>query len=359
MRTEITKKSFDGQHFYIGIDVHKKSWKVTIMSEHYEHKSFSQDPDAAILSNYMHKYFPGGIYHAVYEAGFCGFNICRQLNCLGIDCIVIHPADVPTTRKEKLQKTDKADSRKLAKTLRAQSLSAIDIPSRELEADRALVRQRYRITKDLSRVKNRVKSLLYQFEIIIPTRFTQAQTRYWSRPYLDWLKSLELEEPSLKLVIHNYISEGEKLRQEVLLLNKQIRQLSKEERYKKKYELMISIPGIGFLTTMFILTQLGDISRFKRLDDLCNYVGLVPRMWGSGEKMQTGKMIKRGRKDIKIMLIEASWIAIRHDPALMHKFNELSVKLHKNKAIVRIARKMLSRIRYVLINEQPYCIGVC
>ena len=106
-------------------------------------------------------------------------------------------------------------------------------------------------------------------------------------------------------------------------------------------------------------TQLGDINRFKRLDDLCNYIGLVPRMWGSGEKMQTGKMINRGRKEIKIMLIEASWVAVRQDPVLMHKFNELCKDKNKNKAIIRIARKLLSRIRYILIHEEPYCIGVC
>jgi hypothetical protein len=69
-------------------------------------------------------------------------------------------------------------------------------------------------------------------------------------------------------------------------------------------------------------------------------------------------MIKRGRKELKIMLIEASWEAIRKDPALMLKFNELSKRMHKNKAIVRIARKMLSRIRFVLQNKQSYELSV-
>jgi transposase len=85
---------------------------------------------------------------------------------------------------------------------------------------------------------------------------------------------------------------------------------------------------------------------------------VVPKMYGSGEKMQVGKMINRGRKELKIMLIEASWEAIRKDPALMLKFNELSKRMHKNKAIVRIARKILSRIRFVLKNQQPYELSV-
>jgi transposase len=137
-----------------------------------------------------------------------------------------------------------------------------------------------------------------------------------------------------------------------------VRDLSQTESYKANYLLLLSIPGIGITTAMHILTQLGDIMRFERLDDLCNYVGLVPKMHGSGEKMKTGKMIKRGRKELKIMLIEASWEAVRKDPALMAKFNELTLRMNKNKAIIRIARKMLSRIKYVLGHHEEYKMGV-
>ena len=74
--------------------------------------------------------------------------------------------------------------------------------------------------------------------------------------------------------------------------------------------------------------------------------------------MQVGKMIHRGRKELKIMLIEASWEAIRKDPALMLKFNELTKRMNKNKAIIRIARKILSRLRFVLQNQQPYSLSI-
>src|ERR1035437_7697099 len=192
MRTEITKDSFIGQSFYVGIDSHKKSWKVTILGEQYEHKTMSQNPDPNLLASYLKRNFPGGDYHAVYEAGFSGFESCRKLNELGVNCIVIHPADVPTTQKEKLQKTDKADSRKLARSLRSNEFEAIHIPDPELEADRALIRQRFRLMKDVSRTKNRVKSLLFQFGLQIPDRFTSAQTRHWSKVYIDWLKELSI-----------------------------------------------------------------------------------------------------------------------------------------------------------------------
>jgi transposase len=142
------------------------------------------------------------------------------------------------------------------------------------------------------------------------------------------------------------------------MLNKQIRELSQADDYKENYLLLLSIPGIGVITAIFILTQLGDIMRFRRLDELCDYIGLVPSMYGSGDKLLTGKMVHRGRKELKIMLIEASWEAIRNDPAMMAKFNELTRRMHKNKAIIRIARKLLNRIRRVLITRERYELSV-
>ncbi|MEZ5055777.1 MAG: IS110 family transposase [Saprospiraceae bacterium] len=358
MRDQVTFKSFEGQSFFIGIDVHKKSWKVTILNKDYELKNFSQNANALELVKYLNENYPGGEFKLVYEAGFCGFNICREFLSHGLDCQVIHPADVPTSLKDRQQKTDKIDSRNLAKSLRAGILNPIDIPSKELEADRALIRQRFTVVKDIARYKNRVKSLLYQFGIEIPFEFDNAQSRHWSKRYIEWLQCLTIKEASTKSTLDNYIKIGLLLRKELLNINRQIRELSRTERYKEGNELLIKIPGIGLIVSMTLLTHLGDLKRFKRLDELCNFVGLVPSMHGSGEKMRTGKLIKRGRKQLKIMLIEASWIAIRKDPALLHKFTELSCRMNKNKAIIRIARKMLNRIKRVLIYKEPYELGV-
>jgi transposase len=358
MQKKVTQNYYDGQPVFIGIDCHKKSWKVCILGEHYEHKSFSQHPDPEQLARYLTKHFPGGDYHAVYEAGFSGFGACRKLQELGIDCKVIHPADVPTNQKERVQKTDKADCRKLARSLRNGELEAIEIPDAELEADRSLVRQRYRVMKDLTRIKNRVKSLLLQYGITIPERFSKEQTRHWSKPYIHWLGELELKHESLKLTLDNYVRFGQLVRKELLLLNRQIRALSGKSRYKYNFELLVTVPGIGLMTAMFILVQIGNINRFKKLDELCSYVGLIPSMHGSGDRIEVGKMVKRGRKILKIMLIEASWVAVRHDPVMMAKFSELCKQMKKNKAIIRIARKLLNRIRYILKNQQGYQIGV-
>jgi transposase len=358
MQTQINEKTFVGQVVYVGIDFHLKNWNVTILCGDIEHKNFSQNPDSQLLASYLKRTFPGAIYKAVYEAGFSGFEACRELNSLGVECMVIHAADVPTTSKERLQKCDKTDSRKLAKSLRSKDFAGVAIPDRELEADRALVRQRNRVSKELARNKNRIKSLFHQFSIKIPERFGLQQTRTWSKPYIEWLRSLTFDFGSLKQTVDNYIQTVLTLRKDLLMINKQIRILSQSTKYHERYNLLTSIPGIGLIAGMNILLQLDDINRFKTLDELCSYVGLAPKMYGSGERMVTGKLIKRGRKDIKILLIEIAWVAIRADPALMIKYQELTKTRNGNKAIIKIAKKILSRIRYVLKNKTTYTLSV-
>lgn len=358
MQTQVSKKLFDGQTIFTGIDVHLKNWRVTIYCGNIEHKQMTIDPSPEILSKYLVTNFPGAKYRAVYEAGFSGFTACRKLNELGIECVVVHAADVPTTHKESQQKTDSGDSRKLAKGLMGIDFEAIHVPDEALEADRGLLRLRSRISKDIARTKNRVKSLMYQFGIETPDRFTIHQKRYWSTPYTDWLKGLIANNSSLKLIIDHYLEIGLFLRQRLLQVNREVRALSRSESYKANFALISSIPGFGSITGMSFLVQIGDIIRFENLDKLNYYVGLVPKMNGSGDRMTVGKLVNRGHKELKIMLIEASWVAIRHDPAMMAVFIELSKKMPKNKAIIRIARKLLNRMKYVLTNSKEYVKGI-
>jgi transposase len=357
-RVKVNEKSFEGQPIYVGIDYHKKSWKVTILGKEYEHKAMSREPDADQLVDYLKRSFPGADYKAVYEAGFSGFKSQRRLRELGVDCMVVHAADVPTSEKDRQQKTDKADSRKLAKMLRSGEFKGVHVPDEELEADRALLRQRYRISKDLTRQKNRVKSLLFQFGIRIPDRFTASQSRSWSKNYMEWLMELPEACEGIRAVIRNYVEIGIQTKKQLAKITGQVRELAKKERYRKNYELLVGIPGIGLVGGMGLLTQLGDIGRFKSLDELCSYVGLVPRMHGSGERMVTGKLTRRGRKEIKITLIEAAWVAVRQDPAMTARFNELKKRMNGNKAIVRIAKNLLSRIRHVIKHRIAYEPGV-
>lgn len=358
MRRKISEINFKGQPIYIGIDVHQKNWQVAIMSKHYEHKVFHQDPKTEILVNYLHKHFPGAEYHAAYEAGFSGFTLYRELTAAGVDCMVVHPADVPTTHKEYDQKCDKRDSRKLAKSLRGNMLQAIYVPSEQQLTDRSLVRLRDSLVKDFTRIKLRLKSLLMFHGIFIPASLPVQASRRWSKSYLSWLGSLQVDAPGLQATISGLVATGQLLAEQLLTVTKQINTLAQRPGYSEQVKLLMSIPGIGRLTAMSLLTELGDTSRFKRLDELCNYIGLVPSTRSTGDKEAVGSLTIRGRGPLKAALIESAWVAVRKDPALMAKFGQLSVRMQKNKAIIRITRKLLSRIRHVLLHRQAYVCGV-
>lgn len=95
MSTQRKELSFEGQKIFIGIDVHLKSWSVTLMSETTQLKKFSQSPDPDALYAHLVKNYPKAEYYSVYEAGFCGFWIHYRFTELGIRNIVVNPADVP------------------------------------------------------------------------------------------------------------------------------------------------------------------------------------------------------------------------------------------------------------------------
>ena len=94
MRVQSKAISFKGQNIFVGIDVHLKTWAVTVLTESGGYKSaFTQPASSKSLFEHLAKNYPDGIYHAVYESGFSGYSSCYELRELGVDGIVAHAAD--------------------------------------------------------------------------------------------------------------------------------------------------------------------------------------------------------------------------------------------------------------------------
>lgn len=356
MQTQVKKLDFSGQDIFIGLDTHKKNLTVTILTEQLHHKTFSQSPDAEQLARYLHRNFPGANFQAAYEAGFSGFWLQESLQARGINCMVVHAADVPTTDKERRQKRDKRDSRKIAYALRGKQLEPIHVPAKTCQQDRALIRSRHNTVGNQTRCRNRIKGLLYYFGVEYPQQFANPQT-HWSAKFMAWLHGLDLGGAGSE-ALSALIEECEFYRLQLRKINHKIVALSGQERYARQAALLRSVPGVGLLTAMILLTEIEDIHRFKKFDQLCHYVGLVPNVSASGEREHVGDITRRGNKHIKSQLIESAWVGVRKDPALMLKYNQLCAHMNGNRAIIRIARKLLSRIRYVLMNQQEYQLAV-
>lgn len=358
MRQEVTHVDFKGQHIYVGLDVAQRSWRVHILVNDLFHRRFSQRPDPEALVAYLKRNFPGALYHVVYEAGYCGFWIHERFRDLGVDCIVTNPADVPTSDKERRHKNDKVDAGKLVRELQKGSLRAIYVPERVALEDRSLVRMRARFVRKQTRCKNQIKALLAFYGYKQFEDEESGPEHYWSRVYICWIESIVMQRPSGQESLRMLLKELVFLRETIATMTKQIRRLSREERYQRRTLQLLTVPGIGLICAMTLLTELITIARFKSLDQLACYTGLIPGEHSSGEtEIDTG-MTSRRNPALRHLIIESAWFAKRQDPAMLLAFNELHKRMRSQEAIIRIARKLLNRVRYVLLHDEPYVTGV-
>jgi transposase len=170
------------------------------------------------------------------------------------------------------------------------------------------------------------------------------------------LRKLSEENTSTALRLRAFLDQLESLRKTITDLTRAIRTLSRQERYKKNAALLDSVCGISTLSAMTILTEFGDIKKYSRLDNLCSYVGLPGDEHTSSDKENKLGMTKRGNKYLKKVLIESSWVAIRKDPSLLLAYKNYNKRYKSAKCIIKICRKLLNRIRYVLVTGKEYQI---
>ena len=346
--------NFTGMNLYVGLDVHKNSWSVSVLTDQIELKTFSQPPNAEQLHAYLIKHYPGASYHSAYECGFSGYGNHRKLLELGIDNIVINAADVPTTGKEKAGKTDKVDSRKIAKGLRSGSLEGIHVFNEHHQGLRSFARMRHIMQRDLRRAKQRIKMFLLFNTIKTPIEYDNEN---WSKSFQVWLEQLSFRSENARRTLEFMLSHYHYQKQQVRQISKELRAYFRKY-YKEDYFLLRTIPGIGPLSAIAIITELGDIDRFANINKLSSYVGLLPLTHNSGDTERIGGMSYRCNSYLRTIIVEASWQAIRKDPAMLLYYRKHAAKGHAKRAIVKVAGKLLNRIRFVLKNKQEYVLSV-
>ena len=351
MKTQNKEIDFSNQMIIIGIDVHKKDWKVTLRYKSMELKTFSMNPSAEELSRHLKINYPGARYRSVYEAGFCGYGIDKQLKRYGIENIIVNPADVPIKSKERSYKNDVIDSRKLARELESQAISGIYVPTEEYQELRSLSRLRQQLVKDQTRIKNRTKGLLLFYGKHLPDN---SETKYWSSNFIKYLESLEFSTTTGKECLGVYLKDFKEKRARILESISKLRQAVKDSRHEQTIKNLCTVPGVGFLTAITLYTELIDINRFSSKDRLSSYVGLTPSVDASSDTQRVRGITRRHNKYLRNMLIESAWTAVRTDPALTEKYGKLSLRMSKQQAIIRITKSLLCRISYVWKNNKAY-----
>jgi len=355
MKGEVQNKKVlvRGKEVFIGVDVHKESWHVTARTEG-EEVFHGGIPSQYYAFRVLLDRFKDCKIKVAYEAGPCGFWLYDRLSEDGIEAIVVPPSLIPIESGNKV-KTDKRDSRKLARFLENNMLKRVYVLNEEDRVDRELLRTRRQIVDHRNDVARQIKSKLLFYGIRSP-----FAPRYgWGQNYLQWLKEIEFPRESLKACFESLIELYEYLTHQLMHMNQRVKELSQSSKYRQRVKLLCSVPGIGTLIGMEILVELPEVERFKRAEELASYIGLTPSEFSTGQYVRQGRITRCGNKRVRTCLVESSWVLITKDPLMRLKYNKLKAMKGAKRAIIAIARKLIIRIRRILLNNEPYVVGGC
>jgi transposase len=344
------------EKIFVGLEDSKKTWQLCVRSGGVIVHEASMPAKFDVLRNYFNNRFPECEIRVIYEAGFSGFGLHDELEANGWECIVTPPHTV-TEEKCQRKKNDRTDCRRLAKNLENGDYHSCFVPDKELREDRQISRTYEQVQTDIRKVCNRIRRALEFHGLdraLPPGSWNKAM---YTRLKLH-LKDLEISH-SLRFSFDVMLNELEYLRQMRKELLQELRALAKSDRYKERVELLQSAPGIGMFTAIRLQLEWGDVSRFQRKEEFASFLGLVPSDYSSGEKERQGHITKQGNSSVRSWLVECSWMAIKHDPVLLDKYRRVLKNCgSKKKAIVAVARKLAIRLRRILLNGEPYVLGV-
>lgn len=338
---------------YIGIDVHKKSWTFHYQTDLFDGKTITQPANPNTLIEWVQKHYPSHEVTCAYEAGFSGYSAARLFQKQNWNVLVLNAADIPKPQKQNVVKTDQIDCRNICKQLKNDALSSITIPEEQRESFRSLFRERNNFVEGLRHVKLQIKSHLMYYGIVIPEEFDNPN---WSKNFIEWIQTQKMSYETGTEKINFLLKRFNFMHYELLNISNQLRAYARKH-YKKDYYLLMSVPGIGGIVAVSILAELGDLRKYNRFDDLASSVGFVPGMYSSGDTTIVSGITPRAKGLLRSYIIEASWQAVRFDPVLQEYYRSHYGK-KPNKIIVKVARKLLSRIHAVIKTETPYQIGV-
>jgi transposase len=342
---------FAGELIFMGLDLHRNNWHLTVRTQNQEIDKMNLPPQWDNLRKIIDR-FGAGRVAVVYEAGYFGFALHDQIRAHGARCVVTPPSLIPQESGNRV-KTDKIDSRKLARLLAKEELKSVHVPSVGERNHRQVLRHRNQLVKDRTRVQLRIKSFLAFHGVACP-----EGNRKWSGRFLKRLAALELGSPYLQECFSGQLEEYAFLNAQIFRATKNLRQISQLQEYRESFVLLRTIPGVGLLTAMEILLELGDMSRFPNAERLAAYVGLTPSQHSTGDKVRMGRITGMGKHKLRGTLTEAAWVLIRKDGSMAQRYERIKLRSGGKRAIVAVAHNLLLRIRRVLINRVPYSTGV-
>jgi len=318
--TKVAENAARGKDIFCGIDLHQHKMLAAVAVDRGKPVFAEYDTDmesgVLALSERLHglarEY--GGRVWVTYEASGCGFLLADVMMAEGFETSVLAPTRLPMTSKSRSRKTDKQDALRLLEVLRGHVLAGNDLPSvwippGRVRDDRELVRRRLDLKEKETQVKNQIHGLLRRYGIKKPSGLKTC----WTKRYRQWLShTLNFLAPGAERTLASLIRELDYWESERAAVDRELAALAGRSDYRPQVAALTALKGVGVLTALVYLTELGDLSRFPNRRALASYLGLTPRSYESGEQDdRKGHISKQGPARVRKVLNQAAWAYVR------------------------------------------------
>ena len=255
--------------------------------------------------------------------------------------LVAHPPHVALITRSQVM-NDKVAASILARLLAKGLLVGVWVPPQDIRELRGLVAQRKKMTGLATQAKNRLHAVLQRHHLLPPTGnpFHPSQQEWWLRLPLGKLEQVNLQSDLETLQF------AEK---QLLCLTSMLEEIANQNEQVTR---LLQLPGFGVVTSVTVWAAIGDIQRFADPQHLVGYAGLGTKVHDSGMTTRSGRITKAGRRDLRVVLIEAAQVAANSHPHWKAELARLQPRLGRNKAIVAIVRKLLVAVWYILAQHK-------
>jgi transposase len=330
---------------FAGCDLHKETISVCVVDQARTvlHRQRLACREEEILRCYFSKL---GDFQVVVEATASYEWFVKLVEPLARKVVLAHPKKLRIIA-ESTRKSDKLDAQVLAEFLACGMIPAAHRPTPRQREHRVLVRQRDRIQRRLTSVKNRLRRILANYNADIPGLFTIAGLQY--------LASVPLSEAE-RFTVDQILEEFQLGRSQLKHVEERLRQFVADSPLQEQEarKLLCSIPGVGFVTAEVVLAELAGVERFRSQKKVVAYAGLSPGQRESAGKQRSLHLEKQGSQLLRGVLVEAAWRLVQHSPHWRGIYERLKARVRAKKAIVAVARRLLCLITAVLTSGQPY-----
>jgi transposase len=346
--TSSTPRLDSGEIAHVGVDVHKASYHVAVVTDlRGLVATWTQPADPDLLVARL-----GPIREqaaqVVYEAGPTGFALVRRLRASGYSAEVIAPSKIPAMPGPE-SKSDRLDCRKLAVFAQKGLLRSVRVPTEQEEADRQVVRLREQLTRKLRVIQQQIKGLLLQHGIAEP-----AGLAHWSETAVEALRHLEVI-AELRFCLGVMLDERQHALEQVARATRRLEELTKADRHRPTVATLRTVPGVGPITAMTFRVELHEPGRFADGGQVARILGLAPQVLQSGPTRREGRLLKSGNARLRTVLIEAAWRWVAGDEAAKAKYRRLVASTgNGKKAIVGIARRLAILLWRMSLSGEPY-----